>query len=80
MYYFDNASTTFPKVEAVYDKTMEIYKNLGVNFTRNRSNKSEEANNIKKILIKNLKKIFSSNGDIILNSSATFSLNEILRG
>lgn len=80
MYYFDNASTTFPKVEAVYDKTMEIYKNLGVNFTRNRSNKSEEANNIKKILIKNLQKIFSSNGDIILNSSATFSLNEILRG
>lgn len=80
MYYFDNASTTFPKVEAVYSKTMEIYKNLGVNFTRNRSNKSEEANNIKKILIKNLKKILSSNGEIILNSSATFSLNEILRG
>lgn len=80
MYYFDNASTTFPKVEAVYDKTMEIYKNLGVNFTRNRSSKSEEANNIKKELVKNLKKIFSSNGEIILNSSATFSLNEILRG
>lgn len=80
MYYFDNASTTFPKVEAVYDKTMEIYKNLGVNFTRNRSSKSEEASNIKKILVKNLKKIFSSNGEIILNSSATFSLNEILRG
>lgn len=80
MYYFDNASTTFPKVEAVYDKTMEIYKNLGVNFSRNRSNKSEKANNIKKGLVKNLKKIFSSNGKIILNSSATFSLNEILRG
>lgn len=80
MYYFDNASTTFPKVEAVYDKTMEIYKNLGVNFTRNRSGKSEEATNIKKILVKNLKKIFSSDGEIILNSSATFSLNEILRG
>lgn len=80
MYYFDNASTTFPKVEAVYSKTMEIYKNLGVNFTRNRSNKSEDAKNIKKTLVENLKKIFSSQGEIILNSSATFSLNEILRG
>ena len=80
MYYFDNASTTFPKVEAVYGKTMEIYKNLGVDFTENKSSKSEEANNIKEGLIKNLKKIFSSNGKIILNSSATFSLNEILRG
>ena len=80
MYYFDNASTTFPKVEAVYGKTMEIYKNLGVNFSRNRSNKSEKANDIKKKLIQNLKIIFSSNGKIILNSSATSSLNEILRG
>ncbi|OQY42120.1 MAG: hypothetical protein B6227_03190 [Fusobacteriia bacterium 4572_74] len=80
MYYFDNASTTFPKVEDVYDKTMEIYKNLGVNFTRNKSEKSEKANNKKKVLVENLKKIFSSNGEIILNSSATFSLNEILRG
>ncbi|HAS80280.1 MAG TPA: cysteine desulfurase [Fusobacteriaceae bacterium] len=80
MYYFDNASTTFPKVEAVYGKTMEIYKNLGVNFSRNRSNKSKEANDIKKKLIQNLKMIFSSNGKIILNSSATSSLNEILRG
>lgn len=80
MYYFDNASTTFPKPEVVYSKTMEIYKNLGVNFSRNRSSKSEKANNIKKELIENLRKIFSTNGDIILNSSATFSLNEILRG
>lgn len=80
MYYFDNASTTFPKVEDVYNKTMEIYKDLGVNFSRNRSSKSKKANDIKNKLIENLKKIFSSQGEIILNSSATFSLNEILRG
>jgi len=47
MYYFDNASTTFPKVEDVYNKTMEIYKDLGVNFSRNRSSKSKKANDIK---------------------------------
>lgn len=80
MYYFDNASTTFPKAKAVYNKTMEIYKDLGVNFSRNKSTKSNEANNIKKDLVENLKNIFSSNGDIIINSSATFSINEILRG
>ena len=80
MYYFDNASTTFPKVGDVYEKTMDIYRDLGVNFSRNRSSKSNEANNIKKTLVENLKIIFSSNGEIIINSSATFSLNEILRG
>lgn len=81
MAYFDNASTTFPKHESVYNNTMELYKKIGVNFSRSNSKKSEDANSIKKELVENLKKIYSSNAhEVIINSSATFSLNEIISG
>ncbi|SHI04517.1 aminotransferase class V-fold PLP-dependent enzyme [Clostridium grantii] len=81
MAYFDNASTTFPKHESVYNNTMEIYRKIGVNFSRSSSEKSEAARGIKKGLIENLKRIYSSNThEVIINSSATFSLNEIISG
>jgi len=81
MAYFDNASTTFPKHESVYRNTMEIYRNIGINFTRSSSEKSKNANSVRKELVENLKKIYSSNThEIIINSSATFSLNEIISG
>lgn len=81
MAYFDNASTTFPKLESVYNKTMEIYREIGVNFSRNSSEKSENANNMKKELVENIKRIYSTNThEVIINSSATFSLNEIILG
>lgn len=78
--YYDNASTSYPKFDRFYRETMEIYKECGINFSRNNSEKSENARKIKEKLIKNLQKIFSTNNDVILNSSATFSLNEILFG
>ena len=53
MAYFDNASTTFPKHESVYNNTMDIYRKIGVNFSRSSSEKSKDANNIKKDLKKN---------------------------
>lgn len=81
MAYFDNASTTFPKHESVYDNMMEIYREIGVNFNRNSSEKSKCANSVKKDLVENLKRIYSSNTqEVIINSSATFSLNEIISG
>jgi len=81
MAYFDNASTTFPKHESVYNNTMEIYKNIGINFNRSDSEKSKDASLVKKKLIENLKRIYSSNThEVIINSSATFSLNEIISG
>jgi len=80
MVYYDNASTTYPKFKKVYDETMNYYKELGINFTRNNSDKSKNAKDIKESLIKNLKTIFSTKNEVILNSSATFSLNEIILG
>ncbi|MGL4971355.1 MAG: aminotransferase class V-fold PLP-dependent enzyme, partial [Cetobacterium sp.] len=80
MTYYDNASTTYPKFNRLYDETMELYKEIGINFSRNSSEKSKSAKAIKEILVSNIKKIFSTKNEVILNSSATFSLNEIILG
>ena len=78
--YFDNASTSYPKFERFYRETMPLYENYGVNFSRNNSSKSKDAKSIKESLIKNIKEIFNTKNEVILNSSATFSLNEIILG
>lgn len=81
IFYFDNAATTYPKVDRVYKETMEIYENIGMNFSRNKSKKSLDALALKEELKNNLKTIFNSkNKKVILNSSATLSLNEIIQG
>lgn len=81
MAYFDNASTTYPKFDVVYSEMSKIYKEIGINFSRNRSEKSNSASEIKKQLISNLKKILCSpEHEVIINSSSTFSLNEIIQG
>ena len=76
--YFDNASTSYPKFERFYKETMPLYENCGVNFSRNSSSKSKDAKSIKENLIKNIRHIFTTKNEVILNSSATFSLNEII--
>jgi selenocysteine lyase/cysteine desulfurase len=78
--YFDNASTTYPKADIVYRESMRIYEEIGVNFSRNKSEKSVQAKDIKDTLIKNIKEIASTTGEVILNSSSTLSLNEIILG
>ena len=78
--YYDNASTTYPKFERFYKEAMKIYEEYGVNFSRNNSDKSKNARLIKESLVKNLQNIFSTTNNVILNSSATFSLNEIIFG
>ena len=80
MLYFNNAATTFPKPEVLYTETMKLYKNIGINFTRDKSNESFKAIEIREKLNKNIKTILSINGEVIFNSSATFSLNEIIFG
>ncbi|MEG2847707.1 MAG: aminotransferase class V-fold PLP-dependent enzyme [Bacilli bacterium] len=79
-FYLDNASTSYPKFQRFYKETVSLYENYGVNFSRNNSDKSRDAKSIKENLIKNIKEIFSTKNEVILNSSATFSLNEIILG
>ena len=78
--YYDNASTSYPKFSRVYENTMKVYQECGINFSRNNAEKSKNAREIKERLIINLKKIFNTNNEVILNSSATFSLNEVILG
>lgn len=81
MIYLDNASTTFPKFLNFYRNTMDIYEKIGINFSRNNSKKSKELLQIKEKLKNNILEIYNSTyHKVILNSSATFSLNEILTG
>ncbi|MGL6113809.1 MAG: aminotransferase class V-fold PLP-dependent enzyme [Cetobacterium sp.] len=82
MVYLDNAATTFPKMKSLYNETMKIYENIGFNFSRNNSSQSDQMSHIFQKLKNNLKEILSldNNYEIILNSSATFSANEILNG
>ena len=82
MIYFDNASTTFPKMKKFYDETMDIYQSIGVNFSRESNDISLKMSDIKEKLIDNIKKIYnlSNESRVIFNSSATFSLNEIIQG
>ena len=68
------------QVWAFYKEAMKIYEEYGVNFSRNNSDKSKNARLIKESLVKNLQNIFSTTNNVILNSSATFSLNEIIFG
>ncbi|MCJ8343655.1 MAG: aminotransferase class V-fold PLP-dependent enzyme [Cetobacterium sp.] len=82
MIYFDNAATTFPKMKSLYRDTMTLYEKFGTNFSRNHCPESLQLNNIFSNLKENIKKLFSapSSFEVIINSSATFSANEILRG
>lgn len=82
MIYFDNASTTFPKMDKFYRETMEIYQSIGINFSRENNSTSMKMSDIKGKLINNIKKIYklSDVSRVIFNSSATFSLNEIIQG
>lgn len=56
MIYFDNASTTFPKMKKFYRETMDIYQSIGINFSRENNDTSMKMSNIKEELIDNIKK------------------------
>jgi len=82
MMYFDNAATTFPKPEKLYEDIINIYSSIGVNSTRGKYVQADKMNEVLKKLRKNLSEIFDINESkkIILNSSATISLNQIIQG
>jgi len=82
MIYFDNAATTFPKPPEVYDHLIDLYKRIGVNASRGSSIAAEEFKELENILKSNLAKFagLSNTDSVILNSSATMSINQILQG
>jgi cysteine desulfurase family protein len=82
MIYLDNAATTFPKPDIVYENPMKAYRNIGVNFSRNNSKESIEIlNSIQNLRDNILKLAFGESfGEVVFTDSATTSINIVLQG
>lgn len=79
--YFDNAATTFPKPEQVYDFADRVYRNIGVNTGRGDYALATDAEEIVDGCRNHLKRLLKCEGkQVVFTSSATDALNRILLG
>ncbi len=82
MYYFDNAATTFPKPQEVYDKIYSVMTEYGANPGRSGHSLAIKAGREIYATRDNLSRFFNA-GDpfnIVFTSSATESLNIAIQG
>ena len=81
MAYFDNAATTFPKPECVYDFMNTFYRECGGNAGRGSHKLSMGAGKMVSETRKRLKQLLHcENKQIVFTPSATIALNMILQG
>ena len=81
MAYFDNASTTFPKPEIVYDFMDSFYREAGVNVGRGRYSLEKSAVNIVDDTRERIKQLFHAPAkEVIFTPTATIALNMIVQG
>lgn len=81
MAYFDNAATTFPKPECVYNHMECFYRQMGGSFGRGDNAFSLSAKQLADETRKLLQNLFhSSTKQVVFQPSATISLNVILQG
>lgn len=80
--YLDNAATTFPKPNEVYDYMINMYKQHGYNLGRGTNSKLEEINSVVENTRIMLKKMVNANSsyEVIFQPSATIAINQVLRG
>ncbi len=80
--YFDNAATTFPKPNKVYEDMDMLYRNLGVNAGRSSYKLAREASNLISETRRKLAILVNYDYEekIIFTSSATIALNQIFGG
>lgn len=80
--YFDNAATTFPKPEKVYQTMDSFYRTYGVNVGRGQHRLANEARLLVEDTRARLLSLFDCNHNqkVIITPSATESLNVILQG
>lgn len=80
--YLDNAATTFPKPEEVYDYMIDMYKNYGINAGRGISSSEDNIDNIIRDTRQMIKEIVNANDsyEAVFAPSATIALNQILWG
>ena len=79
--YFDNAATTFPKPECVYDFADSFYRTNGGNIGRSNNALSHNAGLIAANAKDNLRKLYGCpSRKVVFAASATDSLNRIILG
>lgn len=81
-YYFDNAATTFPKTEEVYNAIDDANRNFGVNAGRGQYTLAAKANKIIKDTTIAMENLFHCTGNqtCVFTDSATTALNTIIQG
>ncbi|MBO4516435.1 aminotransferase class V-fold PLP-dependent enzyme [bacterium] len=80
-FYFDNAATTFPKPQEVYDFMDSFYRTCGGNAGRGQYKQAADSTKIiseTRELLKDL--LLCSNKDVVFTPSATIALNMIIQG
>ena len=82
MIYLDNAATTFPKPECVYDKVNTVQRTIAVNVGRGSYKAASEAMQIVDETRQLLASLLGAAGPeaIVLTPSATIAANEIILG
>ncbi len=81
MAYFDNAATTYPKPEVVYDFMDEFYRTNGANAGRGNYQAAKSANALIEDTRKKLQKLLHcSNKQVIFAPTDTIALNMIIQG
>ena len=82
MIYFDNAATTFPKPEYVYEQMDIVNRSLAFNAGRGSYALAQQSANIIDNLRKELLRMINAANvaEVVLSPSATFALNQIIGG
>ena len=82
MIYLDNAATSFPKSESVYQEMDRVNRTLSVNSGRGSYKAAKEASEIISSTREKLLELFDANGvaDVILTPSVTHAINQVIYG
>ena len=81
MIYLDNAATTYPKPESVYERVDWVQRNIAVNVGRGSYKAARDAEEIVTSAKNNLAKIVKTSSDnIFIVPSATIAANEVIGG
>ena len=78
MIYFDNAATTYPKPECVYEQMDKVNRSLSFNAGRGSYALAQQSAQIIDNLRKELIRIANASdvAEVVLSASATFALNQ----
>ncbi len=82
MFYFDNAATTFPKPDIVYEFMNCFYRDYGVNVSRGQYKESSMSANLVRETRDLVLNLFNANVEyeVVFTASSTISMNTILFG